>query len=82
MFNFKILFYACVLSTVFTGFIVAQPSPHSLSKKASSSNDTQSKQNFVSLDGGFIIALPQQVSGFEGIKPTAGVNKGGSNFSW
>lgn len=83
MSNIKNLFFTLLFSIVSIGFVIAQPPPASVSSKSSNpTNITQNKENFVSLDGGFTIALPQQNNSFTGIKATAGVNKGGSQFTW
>lgn len=86
MFNFRKLFFALSCSAIFTGIVVAQPPPPPPPAAApmnpSSSDSAQNRQNFISLDGGFTVALPQQLNGFRGIPSTAGINKGGSEFIW
>lgn len=79
MFNLKNLFHACLLLTVFSPFLIAQEPPAIALSGSPTSKSNQ--ENFVSLDGGFSIALPQSISGFRGI-PTNENVKSGSFFNW
>lgn len=82
MFNFKNLFFIFLFSAISIGFVIAQ-TPSSISSKNSTSPEKyRFKESFVSLDGGFTIALPQITDGMNNIKPTAGVSKGGIQFVW
>jgi hypothetical protein len=82
MFNFKNLFFILLFSAISTGFVIAQP-PSAISSKSSTSPEKPKfKESFVSLDGGFTIALPQITNGMNSIKPATGVSKGGIQFIW
>lgn len=84
MFNYKNLIFSLFILTVFTGAIIAQlpPAPPSVSLgKPNSSKENQVKDTFVSVEGGFTIALPQYARGFSNIKPNSKI-KGGSQYNW
>lgn len=82
MFNYKNLIFLLFILTVFTGAIIAQPPPPSVSLgKPSPSKENKSKEIFISVEGGFTIALPAFAQSFTNIKPTSQV-KGGSQYTW
>ena len=72
----KNLFLTVLFLITSSLFVAAQP-------PASGTTVTgKSGESFVSLEGGFSIDLPKQVSSYAGITSVAGVNNGGSNFTW
>jgi hypothetical protein len=91
MFNFRTAFFLLSFSTIFTGFIAAQPPPPPAAKEGGAKQIRQqdslktlsASEKFSSADGRFVISLPQSISGFSAITPKgAGINVSGSNYLW
>jgi hypothetical protein len=67
--------------TTFTGFSVGQSAP--ISSTNSKSSDGNKKQaEFISVEGEFTIALPEQTIGSRSVPPIEGKTKGGKQFFW
>lgn len=93
MFNFKKLFFTLILSTTFTGFIVAQPPPPPAASKENNNarqivqqaslRNLSANEKFSSADGRFTISLPLDISGFTALTPqNTQSNASGSLYQW
>lgn len=81
MFNFKNLFFTLLFSTFFISADIAQ-SPPNLPKIVISAEVPKIKENFISFDGGFTIALPQLFNMRNRFEPREGISKGGFQYLW
>jgi hypothetical protein len=74
--------FSCLLAlTVFTGFAAAQLPPVS-KDNSNSSQRAKNQAEFVSVEGEFAIALPEQAVGSRSVEPLEGKTKGGRQFFW
>lgn len=82
MFNLRKVIFALLISTILTFVIGAQPPVATTKKGASSADNTKVSQNFASIEGGFSLSLPEQISSFRRVEPLEGKTKGGMQFFW
>jgi hypothetical protein len=92
MFNFRNVFFILSFSTIFIGFITAQPPPPPPAAKEGNVKQIRQQdslktlpatERFSSADGRFTISLPQSISGYSALTPKGtGVNVSGSSYQW
>lgn len=76
MLTFKLVFAAVILAFGISAVTGQTPPP------AGGGPSNAQAKTFSSIDGGFTINLPSNISKFEGIDPVPNVSKGGNRFIW